>query len=200
MLAFKNFTIPDWFSFYRIAVAPILLLVLFLDFRLLFTWLLLISFATDAVDGFLARRFKITSDQGSRLDSLGDQITFVIGVIGLFYFEYNFMLENLWLILIAFSPYIVQILIALIKYGKTTAFHTYLAKISAILQALFILCLLFFGPIYWLFYAVIIIGIIETIEEIILIFLYDNWVSEVKGLYWALKDKRRFKKNDRTTG
>lgn len=194
MLSFKNFTVPDWFSFYRIVAAPILLVVLFLDLRLLFSWLLLISFATDAVDGFLARKYKITSDRGSQLDSLGDQITFVIGVFGLFYFEYDFIYDNLWLILIAFAPYVLQMVIALVKYGKTTAFHTYLAKVSAILQALFILCLLFFGPIYWLFYAVIIIGVIETIEEIILIFLYDNWVAEVKGLYWALKDKRRFNK------
>lgn len=194
MLSFKKFTLPDWLSFYRVVAAPILVVLLFLDFRLLFTWLLLISFLTDAVDGFLARKLKITSIRGSQLDSLGDQLTFAIGVLGLFYFEYDFMFENLWLILIAFSPYVVQMVIALIKYGKTTAFHTYLAKISAILQALFILCLLFFGPIYWLFYAVIIIGVIETIEEILLIFMYDNWVTEVKGLYWALEDERRLKK------
>ena len=39
----------------------------------------------------------------------------------------------------------------------------------------------------------IIVGLLETIEEIALIFLFDNWVSGVKGIYWALKDKRRFK-------
>ena len=39
----------------------------------------------------------------------------------------------------------------------------------------------------------IIIGLLETIEEIVLIFLYDNWVTGVKGIYWALKDRRRIK-------
>jgi CDP-diacylglycerol--glycerol-3-phosphate 3-phosphatidyltransferase len=84
-------------------------------------------------------------------------------------------------------------LIAFKKYGKATAFHTYLAKLSAILQSIFILWLLFFGPIYWLFYLMVAIGVLETIEEISLIFMYDEWVEGVKGIYWARKDPRRSK-------
>ena len=81
--------------------------------------------------------------------------------------------------------------IAFQKYGKATAFHTYLAKMSAIAQGVFILWLLFFGPVYWLFYTMIVLGVLETIEEITLIFMYDQWVEDVKGFFWALKDKRR---------
>jgi CDP-diacylglycerol--glycerol-3-phosphate 3-phosphatidyltransferase len=38
-------------------------------------------------------------------------------------------------------------------------------------------------------------GLLETFEEITLIFMYDNWVSDVKSIYWAYKDKRRLQKN-----
>ncbi|WP_396602033.1 CDP-alcohol phosphatidyltransferase family protein [Algibacter sp. R77976] len=193
MLTFKNYNIADWFSFYRIFAAPFLLLFIWLDFQLIFTWLLLVSYSTDAIDGFLARRLKITSPRGSQLDSFGDQITLIIGLIGLFYFETDFIKTNLILILIAFVPYIIQMLIAYFKYGKATAFHTYLAKLSAVLQSLFILWSLFFSPEYILFYFMIIIGLLETFEEITLIYMYDNWSSDVKGIYWALRDKRRLK-------
>jgi len=196
MLTFKNFNIADWFSFYRIASAPWLLLLIWLDQRDLFTWFLLISYSTDAIDGFLARKLNITSARGSQLDSIGDQTTLIIGVIGLFSFEYDFMKKNLVLLLIAFIPYIFQMLIAFNKYGKATAFHTYLAKLSALTQGIFILWLLFYGPVYWLFYFMIVIGILETIEEVTLIFMYDNWVAGVKGIYWALRDKRRIKKQN----
>ncbi|MGB3343612.1 MAG: CDP-alcohol phosphatidyltransferase family protein [Aequorivita sp.] len=196
MLTFRNFNIADWFSFYRVAVAPFLLLLIFFDFRLLFTWFLLISYLTDAIDGYLARKLKITSARGSQLDSFGDQITLIIGIVGLFVFEPDFMRENLTLLLIVFIPYGIQMLLAFNKYGKATAFHTYLAKLSAITQAVFILWLLFFGPVYWLFYFMIVLGLIETAEEITLIFLYDTWVAGVRGLYWALRDKRRLKKSD----
>ena len=193
MLTFKNFNIADWFSFYRICAAPFLIALICLDERLLFAWLLLISYSTDAIDGFLARKLKITSARGSQLDSFGDQITLIIGLLGLFYFEKDFIITNLVIIIIAFFPYITQMLIAYSKYGKATAFHTYLAKLSAILQSLFILWSLFFSPVYVLFYIMIVIGLLETLEEIILIFMYDEWASDIKGIYWALKDKHRLK-------
>ncbi|WP_297792828.1 CDP-alcohol phosphatidyltransferase family protein [uncultured Eudoraea sp.] len=191
MPKFKEFNIADWFSFYRIAAVPLLLTLIWLNERELFSWFLVVSYSTDAIDGFLARKLKITSARGSQLDSYGDQVTLVVGLLGLIRFEPAFMKENYILILIAFIPYIVQMIIAYRKYGKATAFHTYLAKISAVIQAVFILWLLFFGPVYWLFYTMIIIGVLETIEEITLIHLYDQWVAGVKGIYWALKDKRR---------
>lgn len=194
MLTFRNFNIADWFSFYRIAAAPFLLLILFLNERELFTWFLLISYCTDAIDGYLARKLKITSPRGSQLDSFGDQITLIVGLLGLLVFESDFIRKNLLIILLAFIPYIVQMVLAYIKYQKATAFHTYLAKLSAILQSIFILWSLFFSPEYALFYIMIGIGLMETLEEITLIFMYDNWASDVKGIYWALRDKRRLKK------
>ncbi|WMI65197.1 CDP-alcohol phosphatidyltransferase family protein [Aestuariibaculum sp. YM273] len=193
MLTFKNFNIADWLSFYRIAAAPLLLLLIGLDYRLLFASFLLVSYLTDALDGFLARKLKITSPRGSQLDSFGDQITLIVGLVGLFYFEMAFIKIHLELIFLAFIPYIAQMVIAYYKYGKATAFHTYLAKLSAILQSIFILFSLFFFPEKHLFYIMIIIGVLETIEEITLIFMYDNWASDVKGIYWALRDKRRLK-------
>jgi CDP-diacylglycerol--glycerol-3-phosphate 3-phosphatidyltransferase len=84
-------------------------------------------------------------------------------------------------------------IIAFVKYGKATAFHTYLAKISAVVQAVFIIWFLFFGPVYWLFYCMIVIGLLETIEEITLIFMYDTWVADVKSFLFALNDERRIK-------
>jgi len=197
MLTFKNFNIADWFSFYRIFAAPMLLVLLWMDQRQIFTWLLLVSYSTDAIDGFLARKLKITSSRGSQLDSFGDQITLIIGLLGLVVFEYEFMKENWLLICIAFIPYIIQMILAYKKYGKATAFHTYMAKLSAVVQSGFILYSLFFSPDYTLFYIMIIIGVLETIEEIALIFMYDNWASDVKGIYWAMRDNRRLKNQDK---
>ena len=194
MLTFKNFNIADWFSFYRVIAAPFLVLLLWLDERELFAWFLLISYSTDAIDGYLARKLKITSPRGSQLDSFGDQITLIVGLIGLLIFENEFIKKNIILISVAFVPYVIQMIMAYYKYGKATAFHTYLAKSSAIIQSAFILYSLFFAPNYSLFYIMIVFGLLETFEEITLIFMYDDWASDVKGIYWAYRDKRRLKK------
>ena len=155
--------------------------------------LLLISYSTDAIDGFLTRKLKITSPRGSQLDSFGDQITLVVGIIGLYIFETNFIKTNLVLVALVFVPYIIQMIIAYLKYEKATVFHTYLAKLSAIIQSIFMLSSLFFYPEYILFYIMIVIGLLETSEEITLIFMYKNWTSDVKGIYWAFRDERRLK-------
>ncbi len=194
MLTFKNYNIADWLSFFRVAIAPFLLLLIWLDHRMIFAWLLLLSYSTDALDGFLARKLQISSPRGSQLDSFGDQVTFAVGVLGLFYFEKAFILKNLVLILVVFIPYIIQMILAYMKYGKASAFHTYLAKISAVIQSIFILYSLFFQPEYALFYVMIVVGLLETIEEITLIFMHRNWASDVKGIYWALRKKRQRKK------
>lgn len=199
MLTFKNFNIADWFSFYRIFAAPILLVIVWFGLRDLFTWLLLVSYSTDMIDGMLARKLKITSPRGSQLDSMGDQLTLLVGFLGLLQFEFEFIRDNYQWILIPFVLYCIQMIIAFSKYGKATAFHTYLAKLSAVVQAVFILWLLFFGPVYWLFYLMIVIGIIETLEEILLIFLYPNWVAGVKGYIWAIRDERRKKATDHSS-
>lgn len=138
MFNFKYFNIADWFSFYRIMAVPLLVGLIWFGEREWFSWMLLISYSTDVIDGFLARKLKITSARGSQLDSIGDQITLIIGLIGLFFFENAFIKENYLLILLAFVPYLLQMTIAFVKYGKATAFHTYLAKMSAIIQGVFI--------------------------------------------------------------
>ena len=193
MLTFRNYNIADWFSFYRIAAAPVLLVLLWMDERWWFSLMLLISYCTDAIDGYLARKLEISSPRGSQLDSFGDQITLVLGLWGLYVFEHEFIMTHILIIVIAFLPYIAQMIYAYLKYGKATAFHTYLAKLSAIVQSLFILYALFFTPHLSFFYVMIAIGILETAEEIALIAMYDVWVSDIKGIYWALRDKRRLK-------
>ena len=191
MNIFKKFNIADWFSFYRIVVSPLLVIFIWFDLRLYFTWFLLISFCTDMIDGYLARKLNLISPRGSQLDSVGDQITLVVGIIGIYSFETEFVKANLVLILIVFMPYFIQMVYAYLKYGRATSFHTYLAKLSAILQGIFVISSLFFSPSYALFYAVIVFSLVETFEEITLIYMYDNWASDVKGIYWALRDKRR---------
>ena len=195
MLTFKNYNIADWFSFYRIASSPLLLYFLWIQEREFFVWFLLVSYSTDMIDGFLARKFNMTSPRGSQLDSFGDQITAILGFLGLLVFEYDFILKNYVLIIIAFLPYIIQMLIAYTKFGKATAFHTYLAKLSAVSQATFILSALFFTPNYLLFYIMIVLGFLETIEEIILLFMIKEWASDIKGIYWYLRRKRKKIKN-----
>lgn len=69
-------TIPNILSFFRLALIPVIVwLYVFMDSRLWTTVVILISSLTDIVDGFIARKFNMTSDFGKAIDPLADKLT-----------------------------------------------------------------------------------------------------------------------------
>lgn len=184
--------VADWVTMYRIVAAPIMVYAIINGSLDLFKWLIVTSLASDMLDGFIARRLKISSEHGASLDSIGDAMLFVIALIGIARFESTFVAENLVIISFALNPYFFQLGLAFWKYGKPSSFHTYMAKLAAIFQGSLILFILFFGINYWLFYITLILSILETVEEIILILVIPKWKTNVKGLYWVLRNKEEY--------
>lgn len=48
-------------------------------------------FYTDAIDGFLARRYRVTSLWGAKLDSIDDDLTVFVGLTGIMVFKPEFI-------------------------------------------------------------------------------------------------------------
>lgn len=187
-----SYKIINSITIYRIIVAPLLAYLAISKNLDVFKWLLTISFFTDLIDGYLARRFKVTSKFGSKLDSVGDDLTIVAAMVGAFVFKFQFITEELMVISILFGLLILQNVCAFIRYKKMTSFHTYVAKIAAFLQGSFFLLLFFFNePIHFLFYFAAIITFLNLVEEIILILILPKWEANVKGIYWVLKRKQQ---------
>lgn len=175
-------------TIYRILAAPVLIWLIYTGNRDVFKWLLAISFFTDLIDGYLARKFHVESILGTRLDSIGDDLTILAGFIGMYFFTPEFFREQLYVFITLGALFVIQTILAFIRYGKTTSFHTYMAKISAILQGVFLILLFFLSePYYPLFYVTAICTGIELVEEIIMTLLLKEWKTNVKGLYWIRK-------------
>jgi phosphatidylglycerophosphate synthase len=184
---------------YRLAAAPILMFFAFSGNIGLFKWVVPLSFFTDLIDGFLARKFNVTSISGSSLDSIADDLTIVASVIGVFVFKGGFIKSNILIVAVMLSLLVIQNVYALIKYKKLSSFHTYLAKIAAILQGFFFIFLFLLPqPSYPLFYTAAVITILDLLEEIILTRILPEWKINVKGVYWVYKKSRsEFKKQHR---
>jgi phosphatidylglycerophosphate synthase len=174
-------------TMYRLISAPILVALIVIGQIHIFKWFLFISFGTDAIDGYLARKYKVASLFGAWLDSIADDLTVAAGIIGLFYFSPFFIQEQLRIFLVVFGLFLIQIVMAVVRYGRPTSFHTYLAKLAALLQGVFLILAFFMGPIVSLFYVAAFITAIEIIEEIILIQILPQWQANVKGVFWLMK-------------
>ncbi|MDR3714216.1 MAG: CDP-alcohol phosphatidyltransferase family protein [Puia sp.] len=177
---------------WRILVAPLVIFMAFRQLQDLFKWFLVVSFLTDAVDGYLARRYGVTSKRGAILDSIGDDLTVGAAIAGMIAFKMDFIRQELSLLLIMAFLYVLQLCMALVRYRKMTGFHTWFAKAAAILQGVFLLLLFFLpGPAYSVFYIMTSVSILDLLEEIALVILLSQWETNVKGLYWVIKRRKQ---------
>lgn len=189
-----SFYLINGITFYRLIMGPVLIFLAIAGNIDLFKWLLPVSFATDLVDGTLARKYQVSSKFGAILDSIADDITVAAAIVGMFLLKHEFIMSQLWLLIFVLFLFAIQTAYALIKYKRITSFHTYLAKIAAILQGcFFILLFLLPEPAMILFYASVFITSIELIEETIIVYFIPNWETDVKGLYWVLLKRKALK-------
>jgi len=173
---------------YRLMATFVLAFLLYQLNLHLFKWLLGVSFFTDLIDGFLARKLKVQSSFGARLDSVADDLTVFAGIAGMYIFKYFFFEKHLPLLVLLLALFFIQTGIAYYRYGKTTSFHTYLAKTAAIFQGTFLILLFFMDkPPEILFYMAAFITAIELVEEIIITFVLSEWRTDVKGIFHVLR-------------
>lgn len=186
----RSYYIINGITFYRMLAAPFLILLVIFHGLDIFKWLLLFSFFTDAIDGYLARRYKVTSVLGSRIDSIADDLTICAAIAGMIVLKPDFLRSEMPILILLGALFIVQTSLAFIRYGRMTSFHVYTAKVAAVLQAIFLLLLFFLPePISILFYVTGIITAIDLVEETILVIMLPEWEANVKGLYWIIKRK-----------
>lgn len=187
----KRPNIANWLSIYRIAAVPVIVIAILFDQKEVAGWLLFVSFATDIADGMFARKLNMETESGASLDSAGDMLTFLAGLFGVYMFGTAHVLDHLMIIGFGIVLYLSQFLIGLIKYKRSSSLHTYSAKIAALVQGMFIIVFHLHQWVEWLFWAAIIISIVETLEEIIIIFMLPKWETNVKGLYWVAKRRNK---------
>jgi len=176
---------------YRAIAAPALLLLIIFQERELFKWFLAFSFFTDAIDGLLARKYHVNSVMGARLDSIADDLTVLVATIGLVVWHSDFIFQQWVWILVVLILFLTQLIFAWARYKRTTSFHTYLAKVSAVFQGIFLILSFFLpAPPVFLFHLAMVLTALDLIEETAMVLFLPKWQADIKGIYWALKLKK----------
>jgi len=70
-------SIPNLITLGRILLVPVVVWAIYTDYPLLAFILFLVAGVSDAVDGYLAKRFQMTSELGAYLDPLADKTLIV---------------------------------------------------------------------------------------------------------------------------
>ena len=188
------FTIPNLLSFYRLFMFPLILYFIIAGKESMFAIFLVINLLTDAADGYIARRFKMETEFGVKLDSMADNLTYVLAFAGIYFFKLEDLMPHLVSFLIYIGLCLLTIILSLIKFGKFPSFHLYMTKINGYIQGAFFICLFTVGIITPIYYLTIGWGILGAIEHIAIQLVIPEYRSNVKGLYWVLKKRKADRK------
>ncbi|TVR87179.1 MAG: CDP-alcohol phosphatidyltransferase family protein [Saprospirales bacterium] len=182
--------IPNLISFYRILVAPLILYFAVTGQESLYVIFLCISLVSDILDGNLARLMNLQSDFGAALDNLGDILTYILALLGLFVFKWADIAPHAWILWTFLAVFVLSYIVSFLRFGKIPGLHLYSAVTAGYIQGIFFFVLFVFGFFPWLYFLALGWGTIAYIEKILVLFKLDDIRIGVKGLYWMMNEQK----------
>jgi CDP-diacylglycerol--glycerol-3-phosphate 3-phosphatidyltransferase len=182
---------PNLISLYRLLVFPVILFMALSGRQNWFVILLCISLVSDAIDGSIARYFKLQTHFGAALDNLADICTYAMAILGIFIFKWTDIEPHAWFLYFFLSVFVLSYFISFARFGKIPGLHLYSAVSAGYVQSIFFIVLFVFGFYTWMFYLVIAWGLFAYIEKILVLLRLDDIKIGVKGLYWVLKSEKQ---------
>jgi CDP-diacylglycerol--glycerol-3-phosphate 3-phosphatidyltransferase len=182
---------PNAVSAARIAAAPVLVYFAWHGNEAAFTWVLVPALLSDIVDGLLARALRLESQLGALLDSIGDALLLFVSIYGIWVFHAEVITDHrAWCYTMVFA-WLTEAAVACVRYGRLSSFHTYVSKVAGHLLGIFVGVLFLFGFHPWLLYAAVATSVVGNLEELVLLHLLPEWRTDVRGVYWVLRERRR---------
>jgi cardiolipin synthase len=113
----RPLTLPNFITLFRMAITPFFVLAVNdRDFQLAL-WILIVGGATDAVDGWLARRLHSRSVVGEFLDPIADKLLLTVAYVSLTIPQGQQVLIPLWLAIMALFRDFLIVVVAVILYA-----------------------------------------------------------------------------------
>ena len=187
--------LPNLLSLLRLACVPVLVVLANQEREGVFFGLVVAAWATDGLDGWLARRFDWVSRLGAVLDSVADISLIVAILYGVWCFHPVVYTDHgalLWAIVVVWTG---VHLASLVRYGRTSSFHTRLAQAGILLFAAFVLVLFTKGFVPVLYYVAGSVCLLAGFENAAMVWALDTWQPDVPGLAVALRRRAESRKS-----
>lgn len=180
---------PNLLTATRLALMPAVLAAAVAGSRPWFTALIAVALATDALDGFLARRLKAFSEFGRKLDSAADYVTLVTGVWGIALLWPEVMRRELPWVITGMVAFFAVIVYGFARLGRAPCYHTWASKAGAVACPLTLVPLLSGGPALP-FHASVAWLVLAGVEEIVIALLVPAHTGEMPTAWHALRLRR----------
>ncbi len=185
----SKITLPNMLSLSRIVFLPVLFVLMFLGYHILFLMAYVLLAFTDFLDGFLARRLGLTSKFGKEIDSFADLFFYVSSAYFLYYLFPEVILANQVLLIVFFSLLGISLVISTILFRKPVIMHTFILRLNAVLVTLAVVLSFLFDTTYFI-KGILILYIAGFIESLIIFIFYGPVDPDTRSVFHLLrKDK-----------
>ena len=174
------YSIPNLLSMLRLGLVPVLVWLASAQKSELFLLVLVVSLVSDVLDGYLARRLNQASELGAKLDSWGDILTYAAMILGLHLIWPDIFAKQAEFLFAAMLSFTLPTLFAFRKFGGYPSYHTWGAKLAAILIAPAYYVLILWG-VDGFFRVVILFHVLVAAEEMAITFILAEPRSNVRS-------------------
>ncbi len=185
-MAKTRFSIPNTLSGLRLLSVPVLAFLAWSELEIEFIILFVCALLTDVADGYLARRLHQESEFGARLDSWGDFGVYMVTPLSAWMLWPELVMRELPYVSAVIASFLLPVAVGFIKYRDLTSYHTWGAKLSAVLMGTSTV-LLFAGITPWPFRVSTGILMLAQLEEIAISIVLPGLHSNVSSVWHAVR-------------
>lgn len=184
------YKIPFLLIYSRILIAIVigLLAIYKIDnFAIWIVILMCLGLITDIFDGIIARKLNISTEKLRVWDSNVDQFFWLVTIVSIFYLNFDFVEKNLLWIGIVLLLEATTYIISYIKFKKSIATHSILAKLWTLFLLWFLIDLTINTKSKIPFIVCIALGILSRIEINLIIVMLKKWTTDVPSIFAVSK-------------
>ncbi len=182
-------TAPNLVSSSRFVAAPALLWLAWYGYHQAYIAVLCLSFFSDAVDGYIARKLKQESQLGTLLDTVADIVIYITLPISAWWLWPEIIRQEAPFVSAVVLSYALPALIDMLKFRTLTSYHTWSVKLAAAFGGSTLLLMFAGGP-AWPFRLATPICILAGIEHIAITLVLPRHRSNVRTLWHVLREVR----------
>jgi CDP-diacylglycerol--glycerol-3-phosphate 3-phosphatidyltransferase len=174
----------------RLIIAPLLLYLAWSSRPGLFIFFVVVALGTDFLDGYFARKNRQVSELGARLDSVGDLAIYMAAPLAVWRLWPEIIIREAAYVGTAVTFFLIPLILGFVKFGRLTSYHTWGAKLSALLLSSSILLLLLKGP-AWPFHVATVVFVLAEVEELCITALLTRWQPDVQSIFHVMRRRWR---------
>ena len=178
----RRWTVANCLTAFRLVIAaPTLVMLASAGWREAFLWMLMASFASDFLDGTVARLTGGTTRFGARLDSWADGAAYCAITIGVSMLWPRLVAHEWPAMFAIIASFLLPGIVGYLKFRRFTSYHTLLVKAAVGATALALILALWGGP-SWPLRLAAVLATAAALEEIAITWVLRAPLSNVGGL------------------